>query len=101
MILIHEARMDILHDEYHIARKTYECDACNLFIEYGSDIIGDWIPREQAAVIKDALADGWKILPGQRYRKTVAVDNGVFYTYRGREDMDNLCDTYDLWPDND
>jgi hypothetical protein len=89
--------VDTLSDINQIARNSYPCDACEIWLNTGydeSDVSADdWL------IIEGARADKWKIRKGTKYRKVVSVDNGLFSTYRARIDMDALCSRLDLYGD--
>jgi hypothetical protein len=90
--------MQILRDETITARKIYHCDACRIFDNSGIgeddlESSDDWL------IYKLAEVEEFKIHPGQKYRKCVYKDGGEIITYRGREDMDSLCQKYELFED--
>jgi len=89
--------IDTLSDTVHVARKSYPCDACAVWLNTGydqSDVFpDDWL------IIKAAKADEWKIRKDTKYRKIVSVDNGEFLTCRLRLDMDELCTRLNLYGD--
>lgn len=74
-----------LWDTVQTAKKHYNCDACATWLNsnYGpQDVsVGEWL------VVQGAKADGYKILPGRKYRKIVYSDDGILVTYRERLDM--------------
>ncbi len=78
-----------------VARKEYECDACELIEGFGLSE-GDFEP-EDWAVIEKAEAEGNKILPGTRYVKTKGIWEGSAATFRAREDVDAICVKYDFY----
>ena len=85
----------VLRDIQPIARKKYKCDACELFLD-GSLYKEDMDESDYETVL-EAKKDRWEILPGTRYRKLSYVEDGVFYTFRRRLDMDCICDKYELF----
>ena len=86
---------DILRDTKQYAKKHYHCDACETWLDtgyYQSDVSSDdWM------IVTAAKADGWRILPGQQYRKVIYAENNTIKAYRARLDMDALCDRLDLF----
>jgi len=89
----------ILSDKIHTARKKYRCDASGCWIYSGYEL-QDCVTSDQRLHVEAAQADGWKILPGQKYRKIVRIWEGDFYTYRGRIGMDAVCNELELWPED-
>ena len=72
------------------AKKTYHCDACAVWDSMGM-ALEDCQTDEQRKIVKAAQADGWRILPGQMYLKTVYSEDGAMRTYRARPGMDYVC----------
>ena len=89
--------MRVLWDTTHVARKAYRCDACDIWCRSGfgeRDVSADdWL------VAQGCEADRWKIRRGQRYRRVVYVDGRRLVNYRGRLDMDDLCERHNLFGD--
>jgi len=78
------------------ARKTYQCDASGFVYEMLAEI--EWTADEKLMI--DAMcADDMKIKKGQQYLQIKGLWDGDWQTFRGRLDMVNLCDKYDLWPE--
>lgn len=79
-----------------IARKDYYCDCCQL--------IRDSLPYIKFAFadlrkIVRARQDGWMIKKGNKYEYQFNTDGGDAWTFRGRLDMYELCNKYDLFDD--
>lgn len=90
--------MQVLSETEPVARKMYNCDASYVLIDLQND--GIFTPEEQSLI--DAVKkQGWKILPGQKYRKCVCVDAGRISTYRALLEMDALLSKYDLYNNDD
>lgn len=87
----------VLSETQPVARKKYPCVGCNIFLDSGLSR-ADMTARERETT-RAAKKDGWAILPGMQYRKSVYVEDGVFYTYRARLDMDRICATHGLFED--
>ncbi len=85
----------VLSDIHPIARKKYKCDACELFLE--SCLNKEDMDEIDYETVLEAKKDGLAILPGTRYRKVSCMEDGVFYTFRNRFDMDYICDKYELF----
>lgn len=80
-----------------VARKEYDCDACELISSFGL-MEGDLNPDEWDA-IEEARSEGSKILPGTKYIKCKGIYEGMPCTFRARADIDKICtdnDFYDL-----
>lgn len=87
-----------LSDKCVIAKKHYPCDACERWRLLGYTV-ADCETEEQKLAVKFAEIDGWRILPGQRYRRVTGIHEGELCTYRARIDMDAVCLDLDLWGD--
>ena len=87
--------MIALSEKAPVARKKYPCDACNIFLDSGLTE-ADMTEAEWRAT-RSAKKDRWAILPGMQYRKSVSIEDGVFYTYRARLDMDAMCAAHRLF----
>lgn len=79
------------------AKKKYKCDASDLFNGLASYTINDCETVEQRLLYMNAQADNFKILPGQKYRKTVCIVDGMWQVFRCRLDMDELCNQLKLY----
>ena len=86
----------IFSDKTVTAKKEYRCDACAQWDRAGY-MLNDCETHEQRLKVASAEADGWKILPGQKYRKVTGINDGVFMTYRARLDMDDVCYDLNMW----
>ena len=78
------------------AKKGYPCDACAVWDNMGM-ALEDCQTDEQRKIVQAARADGWRILPGQLYLKTVYSEGGAMRTYRARPGMDVVCRELDLF----
>ncbi len=89
--------MNVLQDTEPVARKHYSCAACHVWLlsNYGQADLSpdDWL------IVEGAMADFWKIKPGQKYRKIVYKDGADLITIRARLDMDGLCQRLELFDD--
>ena len=88
--------MGVINGRILQAKKGYPCDACAVWDNMGM-ALEDCQTDEQREIVKDAQADGWRILPGHLYLKTVYVEDGVVRTYRARPGMDSVCCDLDLF----
>jgi len=77
----------ILEDNLVQARKHYECDACHWWLK-SSYSIEDCETADQRLYVEAAIADKYKIKPGQFYRRVKGLYDGNFVTYRARPGMD-------------
>jgi len=88
--------MTNLSETKQVARKTYRCDACEVWrnSSYSEKDVSpdDWL------IVQACEADNWKIVVGQEYLKVVYVDDGIT-TYRARLDMHNLCNRLGFFDD--
>lgn len=88
--------MQLIRQSEPIARKSYNCVACEYiqdFLNQGYFTIADY---RQIVIAK---RQGWKIQPGQKYVKQTISDGGEIITYRAIPEMDALCSKYDLFPE--
>lgn len=87
----------VLADNVHTARKAYDCEA-----RYWWEMAGlsecDVEP-EDWAIAQAAIANNWRIKPGDRYRRVVYVDGGKLITYRAEIGMESLCQRLGLFDD--
>lgn len=85
-----------LSNSFHIAKKFYCCDACDVLILSG---MGEReLDQEELNALRLAEDDHWKILPGMKYHKVVYIDeNEELCTYRGRLEIESICNKYDLF----
>lgn len=86
----------VLTDKIVVAKESYRCDASDRW-HAGGYTIADCETAEQRLMVEAAEADGWKILPGQAYRKVVYIWEGRLSVYRARPGMDTMCDELGLW----
>jgi len=81
-----------------VAQKDYHCEASDWI-----DKTKGWDEREyeedDLPVIRKALSEGKKILKGTRYIKITGKWDGEFETFRAREDLDDICNKYGLYPE--
>jgi hypothetical protein len=86
----------VLSESTPVARKTYTCNACewvdNLEVwkEY------DLTYHELRAIVK-ARKNKFCIVPGQRYRKFVQVEDGRLEVFRAIPEIDAICRKYDIY----
>ena len=81
-----------------IARKDYPCEGA------------EWIARaaypdseydaDDLAVIKQAKAEGNKILKGTKYIHIKGIFDGEWSVFRARIDLHNICEKYGCYPDD-
>lgn len=88
----------VLSDKLVQARKHYECEACYWWNRSGYTI-DDCENADQRLVVEAAEADGWRILPGQMYRRITGVFEGSMCTYRARPGMQSVIQQLDLCDD--
>jgi len=87
--------MDIIRDANVKARKDYICDASWIFHNVLSR--RDLENEEDLEEYDAAKSDGFKVLKGQVHRYCVFTDGGELRTYRGRIDMDHLCQKHECF----
>lgn len=86
---------EALTTETRTAQKDYHCDAWT-WINNAGFAERDLTP-EQWQSIKDAKADGYKILKGQKYLYCRGMFNGEWSTYRARPELDRICHDLELF----
>ena len=89
--------MFVLTNEVRTARKSYHCDASEMWRNYGPP--SESLTADDRLMLDGVKADQWKIRPGQRYRCVVFRDGRELVTQRARLDMDSLCQKHDLYDD--
>lgn len=77
------------------ARKDYLCDAFSIVINAGLGE-AEYSENEWAAIEKAKRENG-KIIKGTKYTKTEGKYDGVFGTFRAREDMNEICITHGFY----
>lgn len=82
----------VLREEYPIARKDYNCSACEWIRE---DISGFEFAELRKIVM--ARKNGWKIKKGQRYIKQINICDGDFYVYKAIPDIHDICIEHDIF----
>jgi hypothetical protein len=87
-----------LSDEIVYARKHYDCDACYWWLRSGYTL-DDCENSDQKLIVEAAIADKYKIKPGQAYRKVRGKHDGEFCTYRARPGMDSVIRELNLVDD--
>ena len=88
--------MRILSDKIVTARKRHRCNACETWIDYGGSLT-DCETHDQRLIVEAAIADRFRILPRQQYRKVVGIGDEGFFTYRARPGMDSVCRALGLY----
>lgn len=88
----------ILSDSKHVARKTYTCNACEWIENVVVDNLHDYefTCAELREIVK-ARRNGWRIVPGQGYRRQVTVEGGHLYVWRVLPAIDAICRKYDIY----
>lgn len=89
--------MDVIRDTIVTARKEYHCDASRTFLNCLSD--SDLEKPEDLELYHAAKNAGFKIGKGEKYRCCVYSDGSRLVTYRGRLDMDKLCQLHEVFDD--
>lgn len=50
--------------------------------------------------IQRSIDNGWRILPGEKYIRQTAVDDGNFWVYKTRSDIHEICCKYSLYQED-
>lgn len=89
----------MIFGEIHpVAKKIYECNASLFMIECLDDI-WELLTKQEKKEVNIAQKEGWKILPGQRYRKYNWKDGlDISWSNRERIEISKICIKYDLYP---
>ena len=86
----------ILSEEYHIARKDHNCNACEYILNDDISRRGGYTIKEMREIIK-AKRKGYKILKGEKYLKQVGIMDGDFYVYKAIPEIHDICIEHDLF----
>lgn len=86
--------MEIIRYARPVARKTYNCNACEWVINALGDVCFEM--ADMRTIVKARRAK-WKIQPGERYLMQVQKDYGDIVTVRCKIDIDAICHKYDLY----
>jgi len=84
----------VLREEYPIARKDYNCSAC----EWIREDLRDFTFAEFREIVR-AKRNGWKIKKGQRYIKQINICDGDFCVYKAIPEIHDICIENDLFDD--
>ena len=80
---------------YSVAKNAYRCEACewlnNIPIDEGD------LSEKEIQTLADAKADGYKILPGQKYIKTRGLWEGKWETFGARIDVNQICQDHGIY----
>ena len=76
------------------AQKDYRCQACEVIHNYMCD---DDFTEEELVDWKQAREEGFKILQGTVYFKTVGFYEGEASVFRARPLIDDICIKYNLY----
>jgi hypothetical protein len=85
----------VLSESKPVAKKDYQCDACNWLIEVGVNDIGLTF-AEYRQVVK-AKRNGWKIRKGEHYYKQAQIFDGEFCVFKGIPAIVDICQKYKLF----
>ena len=88
----------VLKGEIVQARRHYACDACRRWRRSGYSL-SDCETSDQRMIVGAAQADGWRILPGQQYRRITGISGGALTTYRARPGMQSVIERLELCDD--
>ena len=75
------------------ANKEYHCEAS----DWVDNIEFDDYSLSDLKIIREARAEGFKILKGAKYIKIKSKMDGRLYVYRSRIDLNEICSKYDLY----
>lgn len=78
-----------------VARKDYHCQASDWIVNAGLDE-RDY-EAEDWAVIEKAKAEGFQIKKGTKYLKVSGKFDGEFQVFRAREELEAICQKYELY----
>lgn len=81
-----------------LSKKVHICDASYYWCESGY-ALEDCDTNDQRLIVEAALADGWKILPGQLYLRVNGIHEGSICSYKARIGMDAVCRDLGLFDD--
>jgi len=82
---------------YPIARKIYNCDACDWIVNgdlYETFHCCTW--EEKKDIIR-ARRNKWRIHPGQKYLRQAMKWEGEMTTFKAIPEMHDICVKYDLY----
>ncbi|MCV6612402.1 MAG: hypothetical protein OIF55_16695 [Amphritea sp.] len=82
-----------------VARKDYHCEASD-WIDNTTGWDEEEFAEEDRETIRKARAEGCKVLKGTQYVKVTGKFEGEFSTFRARADLNDICQRYDLYPDD-
>lgn len=86
---------NVLDETNPVARKNYECMACEWVLNKGIDGYG--FSKDELRILAKARKNKWKILKGQKYiRQFNKQDSGV-YTFKAIPEVHQICLDNDLY----
>lgn len=90
----------IIHQSTPVAKKDYYCNACEFLFELNHPTELGLTFSEYRSVVK-AKKDRYKILKGQKYiRQFNADSSGNSWTFRGRPDINAICQKHKLYDED-
>lgn len=90
------SKVEVLSESMPVARKDYDCMACDWLNQSGYANEQDLTPEEWAAYQK-AENNGFKVKKGEKYIRQNNKFEGVVYSFIGIPDIDAICHKYDLY----
>jgi hypothetical protein len=93
-----DKKMTVLSDKIRTARKDHRCDAADLLQEHLS--LGDMVDDRDLERYESVMADGLKILKGQKYRDVTYIDGGDPCRWREGFTAGELCHKYEMYDES-
>jgi len=87
-----EMNINVLREEYPVARKDHNCSAC----EWIREDMRDFTFAELREIVI-AKRNGWKIKKGQKYIKQINICDGDFGVYKAIPEIHDICIEHDMF----
>ena len=84
--------INVLREEYPVARKDHNCSAC----EWIREDMRDFTFAELREIVI-AKRNGWKIKKGQKYIKQINICDGDFGVYKAIPEIHDICIEHDMF----
>lgn len=86
--------IEVIHESNPIARKGYQCNACEFVMDAYSD---GWFTFAELREIVKARKNGFNIAKGQEYIRQFNKYSGDTWTFRAIPAIHEICIKYDMY----
>lgn len=87
--------IQILSESEPVARKPYDCMACEWILNGGID--GEGFTRPELRALSKARKNKWQIVKGQKYIRQNNKLGDDIYTFKAIPEIHDICLKHDLY----